>query len=72
MAGLRRDLPEGVSDIDQDDLDNPQLCAEYAPVFILGGLCRRSLQINKGIGDVYLNCKLSLSKLNFRAIKVNW
>ena len=36
MAGLRRDLPEGVSDIDQDDLDNPQLCAEYAPVFILG------------------------------------
>merc|ERR1711915_569715 len=28
---LRQDLPEGVIDIDKDDIENPQLCYEYAP-----------------------------------------
>ena len=32
VAGLVRNLPAGVTDIDAEDEDNPQLCAEYAPV----------------------------------------
>ena len=32
VAGLVRNLPSGVTDIDAEDEDNSQLCAEYAPV----------------------------------------
>ena len=32
VTALAVQLPTGVVDIDSEDLDNPQLCSEYAPV----------------------------------------
>jgi len=67
VAALRRDLPEGVSDIDQDDLDNPQLCAEYAPEMYA---YLREIESKYTVQDDYLKGFVTTGKM--RTVLVDW
>jgi len=67
VAGLARQLPAGVTDIDKEDEDNPQLCAEYAPE-MYGYL--RELEQKYVVKDDYLKGFVTTGKM--RTVLVDW
>jgi len=64
---LRCDLPEDVVDIDKDDIENPQLCSEYAPAMYA---YLRSIESNYMVKSDYLNGLATTGKM--RTVLVDW
>ena len=67
VAGLVRNLPAGVTDIDAEDEDNPQLCAEYAPE-MYGYL--REIEHKYVVKEDYLKGFVTTGKM--RTVLVDW
>merc|ERR1711872_817482 len=64
---IQKPLPVGVTDIDKDDIENPQLCSEYATDMYT---YLRSIESKYCVGDDYLTSCPATGKM--RTVLLDW